>query len=216
MAHPKVVETRDTVHPKSVTEMLTGILPAVGQPLDVRRVYKHTRDILWKDVFKPRRRSTLWLFSPRGTAETSMMRNDDKEPHVRYKSFMLFFMSHVLQDALEASLPRDTLFLMTAKISCRALKLGAVDGTAWLQCVENDNGGCPTRTVSQMEVPEKHPDALGTQENWLPSPMPFLHDTGLTLSRLRRTWRKWQRGPRHPQPTATLRPAQLYVAPSLS
>lgn len=31
-AHSKVVETRDTVHPRFVTEMLTGILRAAGQP----------------------------------------------------------------------------------------------------------------------------------------------------------------------------------------
>jgi len=57
------------------------------------------------------------------------MRIEVEKPHVRYKSFMLFFMSHVLKRALEASLPSDTLFMMTAKISRRALKIGAVDGT---------------------------------------------------------------------------------------
>ena len=53
---------------------------------------------------------------------------------------MLFFMTHVLKGALEASLPSETLFLMTAKISRRALKLGAVNGTAWLQYVETTMG----------------------------------------------------------------------------
>ena len=68
------------------------------------------------------------------------MRNDDEEPHMQYNSFMLFFMTHVLQGALEASMPSDTLFLMTAKISRRALKLGAVVETAWLQYVEMSVG----------------------------------------------------------------------------
>ena len=48
---------------------------------------------------------------------------------------MLFFMAHILEGARKASLPSDTLFMMTAKISRRALKFGAVDGTAWLQHV---------------------------------------------------------------------------------
>ena len=46
---------------------------------------------------------------------------------------MLFFMTYILQGVLEASLPSDTLILMTAKISRYALKLGAVAETAWLQ-----------------------------------------------------------------------------------
>jgi len=62
-AHSKVIETMDTVHPRFVTEMLTGILRAVGQPRNVSRIHKHTRDhVLWKDTLKPWRRSALWLF----------------------------------------------------------------------------------------------------------------------------------------------------------
>jgi hypothetical protein len=53
-AHSKVVETRDTVNPRFVTEMLTGMLRAMGQPHDIPRIYKHTRDdVLWKDALKP-------------------------------------------------------------------------------------------------------------------------------------------------------------------
>ena len=40
------------------------------------------------------------------------MRNEVEEPHVRYKPFMLFFTAHVLEHALEASLPSDTLFMV--------------------------------------------------------------------------------------------------------
>jgi hypothetical protein len=57
------------------------------------------------------------------------MRKDDEELHVRYKSFMLFFLTHVLKGALKASLSSDVLFVMTAKISRRALKLEALNET---------------------------------------------------------------------------------------
>jgi len=57
------------------------------------------------------------------------MRDEVEEPHVRYKSFVLFFMTHVLKRALEASLSSDTLFMMIAKINRRALKLGAMNET---------------------------------------------------------------------------------------
>jgi hypothetical protein len=128
-SHSDIVETRDTVNPRFVTEMLTGMLRAMGQPHDVPHIYKHTRDdVLWKDALKPWRRCPLWLFL-RVALQTSLMCNEVEEPHVRYKSFMLFFMAHVSERALKASLPSDTLFMMTAKISRRALKIGAVDGT---------------------------------------------------------------------------------------
>jgi len=184
-AHSKVVETRDTVHPRFVTEMLTGMLRAVGQPHDVPRIYKHTRDdVLLKDALKPWRRCPLWLFL-RVALQTSLIRNEVEEPHVRYKSFMLFFMAHVLQGALGASLPSDALFLMTAKISRRALKLGAVDGTAWLEHVETTIGAVRRELSRRWASVEKHPDPLGIQRNWLPSQLSFLSDTELKLSRLR-------------------------------
>ena len=139
-ANPTVIETRDTVHPKFVTEIFTGLLRALGQPHDVPRIYKHTRDDgLWKDAFKPWRRCHMWLFR-RVALQTSLMQNQVEEPQVRYKSFMLFFTAQVLGGALEACLPSDIIFLITAKIMRRALKLRAVDGTGWLQCVATTMG----------------------------------------------------------------------------
>lgn len=101
-AGSEMSEIRDTVHPRFVTELLTGILRAVGKPwLEIDRIYKHTReDILWKSALKPWRRSPLWLFL-RVALQTSMMQiKEEKQLHVRYKSFMLFFMAHVLERAL--------------------------------------------------------------------------------------------------------------------
>ena len=184
-ARSKVVESRDTVHPRFVTEMLTGILRAVGQPLDVARIYKHTRDdVLWEGSLKPWRRSPLWLLL-RVALQTRLTRSDEQEPHVRYKSFMLFFMAHVLERALEASLPSDTLFLMTAKISRRALKISAVNGAAWLQYVEMTVGAVQQELFRRWRSVEKHPDPLGTQQNWRPSRLSFLKDSKLKLSSLR-------------------------------
>ena len=184
-AHSTVVETRDTVHPRFATEMLTGMLRAMGQPRDVPRVYKHTRDdVLWKDALKPWRGCPLWLFL-RVALQTSLMRNGFEEPHVRYKSFMLFFMARILDGALEASLPSDTLFMMTAKISRRALKSGAVDGTAWLQHVTTIMGVVQQELSSRWALIEKDPDPFATQRSWAPSQLSFLLDTELTLSKLR-------------------------------
>jgi hypothetical protein len=50
----QTIEVQDTNHPKFVTEMLTGILRGMGQPLDVVCIFKSTRDdVLWNNAFKP-------------------------------------------------------------------------------------------------------------------------------------------------------------------
>jgi hypothetical protein len=107
-------EIRDTVHPKFVTEMLTGILRSMGHPADVSRIHKRTRDdVLWKDALKPWRRSSLWLLL-RVALQTSLIVGH--EDHRPYKSFMVFFMARILERALQAAVPSDTLFVITTKI----------------------------------------------------------------------------------------------------
>ena len=60
--------------------MLTDILRAVKQPLDVPRIYKHTRDdVLLNDALTPWRRSPLWLVL-RVALQTSLIRKDDEKP----------------------------------------------------------------------------------------------------------------------------------------
>lgn len=138
---------------------------------------------LKQGTLEPWRRCPLWLFL-RVALQKSLMRNEVEEPHVRYKSFMLFFMAHVLEHALEASLPSDTLFMMTAKISRRPLKLGAVHGTAWLQHVATTMEAAQQELSYRWASVEKHPDPFATQQNWAPSQLLFLLDAELTLSKL--------------------------------
>lgn len=182
-----VPEIRDTLHPRFVTGLLTEILRAVGKPLkDVERIYKHTReDILWKSALKPWRRSPLWLFL-RVAVQSSMMQiKDEVQQHERYKSFMLFFMAHLLEDALKACLPSDTLFFMTAKLSRRALKLERADATGWLEYVERIVGDVQAELVRRWNMVEKDPDPFETQRAWLSSQLSLLQDAELRLSTLR-------------------------------
>ena len=184
-AYSEVIEPRDTVHPRFVTEMLTGILRAVGQPHhDVLRIHKHTReDVLWKDTLEPWRRSPLWLFL-RIVLQTSLVQKHGEEPHRRYKSFMLFFMSHVLRAAMEAYLSSDTLFQMTAKISRRALKLRAVDGAACLHYVETTMVAAQQNMISKWTPLETHSDPQGTQKSWLALKLSLVRDTEMALQNL--------------------------------
>ncbi|KAI6041746.1 hypothetical protein EDC04DRAFT_2565264, partial [Pisolithus marmoratus] len=55
-----VSEERDTVHPRYITELLTGILRAVGRPAEVQRINKRIGDdVVWRDARLPWRRSSL-------------------------------------------------------------------------------------------------------------------------------------------------------------
>ena len=183
-ARSEVVETRDTVHPIFVTEMLTGILRAIGRPLDVHRIYKHTREeVLWKDALKPWRRSPLWLLV-RVALQTSLMCGETEEIHHRYKSFMLFFTAQILRSCLAAFVPSDVLFCITAKISRRALKIRAVDKTSWWLCVEESIEATQEELLRRWKSVQNRQDCLKMHGNWLGSPRKFLEDTELTLSRL--------------------------------
>jgi hypothetical protein len=98
-AHSQTPEIRNSLHPKFITEMLTAILRGIGQPVDAARIHKRTRDdVLWNKVLKPWRRSPLWLLL-RVAIQTSL-RTEADDRHKRYKSFMIFFMTHVLQQSL--------------------------------------------------------------------------------------------------------------------
>ena len=138
-AQSPVSETRDTYHPMFITEMLSGMLRAIGKELDVRRIFKHTRDeVLWKDTLDPWRRSPLWLLL-RVTMRTSLgCITSSADSHTRYKSFMLFFMGQTLRRARMASLPSHLLFTVAAKIARRALKLGVKDKPAWFEFVQKE------------------------------------------------------------------------------
>ncbi|XTI84388.1 hypothetical protein V2W45_1198875, partial [Cenococcum geophilum] len=64
-ARSQVAETRDTIHPKFVTEMLTAFLRAIGKPDNIPRIYKHTRDgVMWTNAEKPCASSDTWRRSP--------------------------------------------------------------------------------------------------------------------------------------------------------
>jgi hypothetical protein len=185
-AGSRVIETRDTVHPMFITEMLTGILLAIGRPLDTPRIYKHTRDeVLWRDTLHPWRRSPVWLLI-RVVLQTNLMcHGDTSNSPTRYKSFLIFFMAHILQDALQAALPSDLLFCMMAKISRRALKLKIADRTSWSQHIQTTVSKVQQELSRRWNAIENNEDPLGTQRSWNPSQLSFLQDTRLTLSTLK-------------------------------
>lgn len=146
-----------------VTEMLFGLLRAIGEENQAVRIHKRTRDdVLWRNCLKPWRRSSRWLLL-RVALQTSLMEGDgDSRDHSRYKSFMALFMSRILDDAVRASLPGDILFFMGAKISRRLAKLGhATEKFPWNDRINKSISALQRKLSRRWNRVEGNPDLFG-------------------------------------------------------
>ncbi|KAI6003018.1 hypothetical protein EDD15DRAFT_2385567 [Pisolithus albus] len=113
-AGSKVPEERDTAHPRYITELLTGILRAIGRPVKVQRISKRIGDdVVWRSSPLPWRRSSLWLMI-RVTLQITLARNA-LGIH-GYKVFILFFMVRLAREAIGHEMSDD--------LSRRLTKLG--------------------------------------------------------------------------------------------
>ncbi|KAI1076026.1 hypothetical protein F5B20DRAFT_594387 [Whalleya microplaca] len=114
-------ETRDTVHPKMITELFAAFLTSVGSPAEVSYIWKNTREeVCWQDSLLPWRRSPLWLLI-RVTLQLHFQRSEPTSE--TYKSFMLFFMASILDQSHGSQISSSLHYIMTAKVSRRSLKL---------------------------------------------------------------------------------------------
>ena len=112
-----VVEVRETVHPRYISELLMGILGGCGQPADVDRITKRIGDeVLWNDAYKPWRRSPLWLTLKVSLQSSLRISN-------LYKPFILFFHTHLLRCCVHRNFPSELLYTMRAKIARRLSKM---------------------------------------------------------------------------------------------
>jgi hypothetical protein len=117
-----VKEVRDPPSPHLITDWLAGVLGALGGGLDAPATSVTKRiadDVLWKNAFKPWRRSQVWLVL-RVAMQTTLERAE-------YKSFMLYMMASILEMASQSILESDLLTCMRTKIARRAVKLDASD-----------------------------------------------------------------------------------------
>ena len=178
-ARSKTSEIRDTVHPKFITEMLTGLLRGIGRTHDVVRFHKCTRDdVLWNNALKPWRRSPLWLLIRVALQATLIA---DRDNHTLYKSFMVFFMAQILEHAVKQCFPSDIIFMISAKISRRTLKLDVRETSNWLSYVEKVVRDAHRVIAARWHSMEEHADPLALQRAWKPSELCFQTDTQLSL-----------------------------------
>lgn len=179
----KHIEVRETVHPKFVTEMLTGMLRGIGRPYDANRIYKRTRDdVLWNNALKPWRRSPFWLLL-RVALQTNLAIGGSN--HEDYKSFMIFFMAHILQLALQQSVSSETLFLMAAKINRRTQKLVLGDQQTGMHYIQGVVDATHQELAKRWHSIERSPDPLGLCKTWKAARLSFHSDTELSLWNLK-------------------------------
>ena len=177
-AGSEVVEERDTAHPRYITELLTGILRAVGRPADIERISKRIGDdVVLRKSKLPWRRSPLWLVI-RVAMQITLDRNG--LGRTMYKAFMLFLMNDLARQAPLHDTPNDVLQWVSAKLSRRLTKL---DGEApnWLSDavlkICTDIRALLNQRWTQVQADE------ATSPTWNPSVLDFSADTQLTLDK---------------------------------
>jgi hypothetical protein len=170
-----VREVRESAHPRYISELLVGILRGIGKPASVDRITKRIADeVLWKDAYRPWRRSPLWLVI-RVALQTSL----DSDV---YKSFMLFFHSHLLQICIQRGFPSETLYLMRIKMARRLAKLDPTVSDKIYQVVRD--------TAEETEVLLRSrwtsfQESQSTAPPWDPDALNFDGDIAITLNNSR-------------------------------
>ena len=172
-----VVEDRDTVHPRYITELLTGILRGVGRPADTQRITKRIGDdVVWNNSRLPWRRSPLWLII-RVTIQTTL-KCHVLGPNI-YKTFMLFFMNGLAQEALQQDMSNDVLQWTVAKLSCRLTKLGD-SAREWLSIAVLETCTCIRALLDSRWKQVQSVDSASPF--WQPSALDFSADARLSMT----------------------------------
>ncbi|KAH9028432.1 hypothetical protein EDB83DRAFT_2526323 [Lactarius deliciosus] len=171
-----VREVRESAHPRYISELLVGILRGFGQPASVNRITKRMGDeILWKDAYKPWRRSPFWLVI-RVALQTSLDRDV-------YKAFILFFHAHLLQICIQRDFPSETLHSMRAKMARRLSKLGpAVSDDVYRAVYDIAK---ETETLLQNRW-SSFRASQSVSPPWHPEELDYVRDTAITLKNSRR------------------------------
>ncbi|KAI9441023.1 hypothetical protein H4582DRAFT_1516239 [Lactarius indigo] len=170
-----VREVRESAHPRYITELLVGILRGFGQPASVDRITKRIADeVLWKDAYKPWRRSPLWLVI-RVALQTSLDIN-------MYKSFMLVFHAYILNICTQRGYPSETLHIMRIKMARRLSKLGPAVSDDIYQAVYYAARNAETLLQKRWSNFQK---SQSVSLAWHPSALDVINDAVITLNKSR-------------------------------
>ncbi|KAG2087459.1 uncharacterized protein F5147DRAFT_588110 [Suillus discolor] len=170
-----VLKHGDTAHPRYITELLTGILRAFGEPADILRIRKRIGDdVSCSKGNLPWRRSSLWLVI-RVVLQTSLERTTLGRQG--YKAFMASLMTDLVFKALQEDLSSDLLYFMSTKISRRLVKLQVEDGFL-VEMIHNATEGIRNRLELRWKDVQ---DAQAHFPHWDASKIDIDIDTRLSL-----------------------------------
>ena len=198
-----VAEERDTIHPRLATDMLPGILRGIGEDAMTERFEKHSReDVLWHNAKLSWHRSAQWQML-RVALQIVLNSGNCLDAHDSlYKQFMVFFHAHVLQAAIENSLPSDLLWIMSAKLSRRLVKLAPSDDTTWLPSAKAILGAANEKLKNRwMHIQEDAKISFDFNEI---AALDFQRDSALQLTTLK-DHIQWMSNPRVIPPTSMKR-----------
>ncbi|EUC50241.1 hypothetical protein COCMIDRAFT_82742 [Bipolaris oryzae ATCC 44560] len=138
-------EERDTTNPGIVTNLYMNTIAAFGEPIDIKRIRKHTREeVLWNDCLSPWRRSPLWLLL-RVSLQLLFVREAPGTLHEEglYKAFMVSMLAQLLEWAQRnwKGLGSEPIHAISAKLMRRlrkfkTLKQSEYLKTSWVNHVE--------------------------------------------------------------------------------
>jgi Protein of unknown function (DUF3638) len=128
-------ESRDSVNPLLITEMLMTLLEANGHRIFPQRIQKRVRDeVYWTDGAEiPWRRCPYWLVLRVGVERYLCTVHGGEAGRVRYKFLLCVVLAGLIKDALGHLTP-ELLALLNAKLSRRIVKLEVDNGRASANC----------------------------------------------------------------------------------
>ncbi|KAH7021746.1 hypothetical protein B0J12DRAFT_773782 [Macrophomina phaseolina] len=123
-AGSSAIETRDTVDPAMISQMLMTLLEVHGRRVFPPLLRKRVRDdVCWSDgAGNPWRRLPYWLVLRVGIARHLATVYGGEVGRIHYKFFMCLVLSHLLHDTINCFDP-EFLSMLSAKLSRRLAKL---------------------------------------------------------------------------------------------
>lgn len=162
-----------------ITELLTGILRAVGHQADVHRFKKNVGDEVVYPSGRSWRRSPVWLVT-RVAMQTMLQYH--RHGFQVYKSFLLFFMYQLTLEAWSNEASSEVLHAMSAKLSRRLWKLdnSGIPVPPWLS-----HAVLQTCSRVRLVVERRRQGVQPPQIAWEPFQLDSMADTRLSMQSTR-------------------------------
>ena len=151
-AYTEVVESRDSAHPRLVTELLMSIIAPYGTFIQAVSVEKRTRDdVCWSNTLNPWRRSPTWI-TLKVAIQLVLANSGLPDALIQYKNFMVSLIAELSQACGAQCFPSDLLYVINAKAARRASKLATeiYDSVeiAATQAIQNTRAQIEERTLA--------------------------------------------------------------------